>query len=388
MPDPVYTLERLNWRPCGPGWVRRPGSVHLQTFAGRADADAAQRQAEWDLRRRVNPFRLGGPVVSYQTRFGPERLRDWLLDAGLDPPAGPAAAPWADWWAANHARFSDAQRAAAWEALDQARFFRVVERPGPGAVYVIGTIQTGRDPVGGEGFYRRIGVTVASVAGTAAAAEAECRRREEEALQTIEPEYWPYRRQANWRAFDRDPFDPSIRDPAAALVDEFDYFGWEWHCEFREVPYHAARLPRPGEHLYVVQELGWRLLDPDEPAWRWFPTETAHVGRPVAVFPDPEGARAWARRLDGEGHELPSPFRFGPPDEWSSLDLRTVYGVLSEFALIPFTGLWSEYRADAADWARWWDEVLPRLTDADLETAWALFDRLRFHVVVPAVYGG
>lgn len=388
MPDPVFTLERFNWRPCGPGWVRRPGSVVIQTFADRPEADAAQREAEWDLRRRVNPFRLGGPVVSYQTRFGPDRLHDWLLDAGLDPPTGPSATVWADWWDRHHAHFTDHQRAIAWEALDQARLFRVVERPGPGVVHVIGTVRAERDPVAGGYDVQPVGVRVDSVVGTAEAAESECRRRQEERLEVLEPMYRNFYRFSHWRAVDRDPFDRRASDPHEEVAFPSDFGSRDGFAEFREVLYHAARLPRPGERLYVVQELAWRLLDPDEPEWRWFPAETAHVGRPVAVLADHEGAKVWARRLDREAHGLPSPFRFGPPEEWSSHDLRTVYGVLSKFAHIGFTGLWSDYRAAPGDWARWWDDLLPRLTDADLETAWALFDRLRFHVVVPAVFAG
>jgi hypothetical protein len=390
MPDPAFTLERLNWRPAGAGWVRRPGSVPVQTFADRPAAEAARRDAEWDLRRRVNPFRCGGPVVSYQTRFGPERLHDWLLDAGLDAPTGATVAPWADWWDQHQPHFSDHQRAVAWEALDQVRFFRVVERPGPGTVFVIGTTGAERDPVASGEFARPVGTTVRSVVGTADTAAAECRGHDDERRQRLEEDdYRVWYDRSQWRAVDPDPFDPAGHDPADSVPIEVRYLiipgGW---AEFREVPYHSPRPPRPGDRVYVVQELSWRLLDPDEPEWRWFPTETAHVGRPVAVFPDHEGAKAWAKRLDREGRELPSPFRFGPPEEWSSLDPRTFFGVLSDFGPIPFTGLWSDYRAAPGDWARWWDDLLPRLTDADLETAWALFDRLRFHVVVPAVFEG
>ncbi|HKB06628.1 MAG TPA: hypothetical protein VKD90_30810 [Gemmataceae bacterium] len=388
MPDPVFTLERLNWRPAGTGWVRRPGSVGVRTFADRSEAEAAQRDAEWDLRRRVNPFRCGGPVVSYQTRFGPDRLHDWLLDAGLAPPTGPAAATWADWWDRRHPHFTDAQRAAAWEALDQVRFFRVVERPGPATLYVIGLIETERDPVAGDGGFRPVGTLIQSVFYTAAAAEAECRRRDEEWLNQMDPYHQDRHRASEWRVLDPDPFlDQPIRTREEAILAAY-YQNRDGFFKFREVPYHSARPPRPGKRLYVVQELGWRLLEPDRPDWRWFPTETGQVGRPVAVFRSPDPAKTWAKQLDREAHGLPSPFRFGPPDEWSRLDMRTFFGVVSDFGPIRFTGLWSDYRAAPGDWARWWDELLPRLTDADIETAWALFDRLRFHVVVPATYGG
>src|SRR5262245_180844 len=128
MPGDVFILERLNWRAVADGWRLTRGADRVDAFATRADAEAAHRDAEWALRRRINPFRCGGPFLHYQTGFDAARLHDWFLDAGLESPGVTAdSSAWAAFWDREHAGMTDAQRSAAWEALDRVRFYRVTE---------------------------------------------------------------------------------------------------------------------------------------------------------------------------------------------------------------------------------------------------------------------
>ena len=100
MPDRVFTIERLNWRRTAVRWLVLPGADRVATFADRAAAEADAREREWAVRRRVNPFRCGGPFLHYLTSFDAVRLHDWFLDAGLEPPGVTAdSAAWADAWA-------------------------------------------------------------------------------------------------------------------------------------------------------------------------------------------------------------------------------------------------------------------------------------------------
>lgn len=79
------------------------------------------------MRAKVNPFSCGGPALHYQSHLDAGRLRDWLLDAGIDPPPADELIDWHTWY--ESAQFRAPQRAAVWQALDRVRFFRVVERP-------------------------------------------------------------------------------------------------------------------------------------------------------------------------------------------------------------------------------------------------------------------
>ncbi|MGL4550179.1 MAG: hypothetical protein ACRC33_03240 [Gemmataceae bacterium] len=137
MSDLVYAVERNHWRWYGPKLdrlTRLPGRVRLHTFddADAADADRAAREA--DVRGRVNPFRCG-TALGALTTFDAGRLRDWLLDADLEPPASMAVKDLEAWWDA--ASFTELQRARVWEGLDRVRFHEVIRRPRRPAVYVV-----------------------------------------------------------------------------------------------------------------------------------------------------------------------------------------------------------------------------------------------------------
>jgi hypothetical protein len=151
---PVYTVERLVWRAVRyldekfetdwEGFVQLPGARRLRSFDTAEEADAFCKEQEAAIRAKVNPFACGGPALHYQSRFDDGRLRDWLLDAGLEPPAPGAwydtpgtTSHWRAWYDEAAPRMTPAQLDALWQALDRVRFYRVTERPPAKTAYVV-----------------------------------------------------------------------------------------------------------------------------------------------------------------------------------------------------------------------------------------------------------
>lgn len=138
-PATRFVVKRLNWAEDYGGKLRRqPGEVALASFDARdaADAECATREAHF--RAAVNPFECG-PAVHYWTHLDEPRLRDWLMDHGIDPPAAKSdgAANWPAWWKKNQKALGAAGRAAVWEALDKVRFFAVREEPAKPVGYAV-----------------------------------------------------------------------------------------------------------------------------------------------------------------------------------------------------------------------------------------------------------
>ncbi len=132
-----YVLNRLNWRRTAAGFVRLPGEVRVASFGSPEEADAERRRREAAARELVNPFAAGVAPFD-QTSLPPPVFRDWLMDAGIDPPAEGADPPaWAKWWEKSSPTWSATQRARAWEGLDRVRFYEVAERPKRPVVYTI-----------------------------------------------------------------------------------------------------------------------------------------------------------------------------------------------------------------------------------------------------------
>jgi hypothetical protein len=130
-PSVLYVLQRLNWQHWGNGFARLPGATRLRSYQSRAVAERTRQKRERDARNAVNPFTCGGRALHYQTSLDADRLHDWLLDAGIEPPARAAdgSRDWAAWWDKNYLSLSEAQKEKVWEALDRVKFFEVVERP-------------------------------------------------------------------------------------------------------------------------------------------------------------------------------------------------------------------------------------------------------------------
>jgi hypothetical protein len=110
----------------------------VASFATFEEAEADRGRREDERRATENPFRFGGASVFFQSSLDGPRLHDWLMDAGIDPPAKlKGHASWAEWWDETSGKWTAEQRAHAWAALDKVRFFAVTEeRPGRKA-YVI-----------------------------------------------------------------------------------------------------------------------------------------------------------------------------------------------------------------------------------------------------------
>ena len=384
MPDPVYVLERLNWRPAVPRglWLRLPGADPLATFPDRPSADASAREREWTVRRRVNPFRCGGEYLHYQTSFDAARLHDWFLDLGLEPP-GPetASGSWATAWERALPRMTDAQRAAAWEVLDRVRFFRVVERPPSWPMNLVALPHFEEDPVRiAPDYDRYVGATPYMLVSRRATADELCyqlyvtRLAHEGAYTGQEDD------EHHWEAKDPDPFKDVNPDSTALEGVPSDY------AEHRPLDLVAAREPTPGHTVYVVLRRHWRLELTDEGFWRWSLTKTKTCGRPVTAFDTLAAADALIAELEAEARRYPSPFRFGPPHEWSYSHASAIWGVLDNMAPIEFANVWNDFTAQDRLWGWWWDEAVPGLTPDEIATAWGLYDRLKFYEVVGVEY--
>ncbi|MBY0460726.1 MAG: hypothetical protein K2V38_25690 [Gemmataceae bacterium] len=131
-----FVVRRLNWRHAGAFFVRLPGEVRLGSFDtfDAAEADRAARESE--VRARVNPFCCG--TAWHALSAMPEPVfRDWVRDAGLEPPAGDSLAEWVAWWKDGHAAWSEEQVWRVWQGLDRVRFFEVFERPAGAVAFAV-----------------------------------------------------------------------------------------------------------------------------------------------------------------------------------------------------------------------------------------------------------
>lgn len=381
MSEPVYTLHRRVWRRHAGGWLNLPGSDPLRSFADRATAEAAAGEMEWDVRARVNPFRCGGPRLHYQTAFDAARLYDWCLDHGLDPPAvTPDSGPWADWWDAHRDGFTPAQRAAVWEVLDRVRFFRV-EESGPAApMHLVALPHFESDPIPSYGPDRYVGCTPYMLVRTLDTAEWLCR----ELFFDRSAELGDYTQEVPTTDACRIPEPhPFADDPDVASVPSVDTFDPAYYVEHRLLGLTTDRPPTPGREVFVVLRRGWRVEEGGEPnSWRWSPTHARTCGRPVLAFGTQAAADAHMAKLEAEARAYPSPYRFGTHLEWGTTPASPAYGVLSEMFPIDFTNLWTDYTGTDRLWYEWWDAAVPHLSGDQVETAWSLFETLRFYEVV------
>lgn len=139
----VYVLNRLNWArtdyPYAGTLTRLPGSTRLESFEDYEKAEQTRIEMENQARGKFNPFLCGGPALHFQTSFDADRLHDWLLDSGVEPPSvgKKGSRDWKKWWEQTGSRLDEWQTAKVWEALDRVRFYEVVQRPARPVVYVV-----------------------------------------------------------------------------------------------------------------------------------------------------------------------------------------------------------------------------------------------------------
>ena len=100
----------------------------VRSFTSRAEAEACCEDFEREKRVEVNPFDYGATLEEL-TYLDADRFHDWILDAGLEPPAQPEpkCADWIRWWNEQCPAMTELQRAKMWQALAKVRFYRVVE---------------------------------------------------------------------------------------------------------------------------------------------------------------------------------------------------------------------------------------------------------------------
>jgi hypothetical protein len=387
MSDTHYILERLNWRRTRGSWLNLPGTDRLRSFSDRAEADALCREREWEVRRTVNPFGCGGPFLHYQTAFDAARLFDWCLDAGLDPPGVTNdSRVWADWWATHHERMTDAQRATVWEALDRVRFFRVVESEADETCHLVAAQHFEEDPIGPGhyGRYRYVGCTPEFLAQRSKLADGLCHQLFVDALARLGSYLGTVHPPISWRLPDDDPFAEEDRHR-----DRTEREMWELHqvqFEHRPLVTFADRPLRPGSDVFVVLRRHWRLDESEIGFWRFCLTHSKSCGRPIAAFSTLAAADECMAKLEAEARRSPALFRFGRPHEWSYIDPATIYGMLSAIAPVNITSLWKDYQAPDHLWCRWWDDAAPTMTPEQIETVWAMYDKLKFYEVVAVEY--
>jgi Spy/CpxP family protein refolding chaperone len=227
MSSPRYVVSRVNWRQTGHGWDRLPGEVPLASFPTLAAASADRDRREAAARAAVNPFHCG-PAVHYWTTLDEPRLRDWLLDHDIPPPAD---GDWAAWW--DDQPLTDDQRAGVWAALDRLTFFTVAERTGAVGYAVVRVNWEYND----EYYYAQPeGGTVLTVYRDRRKAEAACREQNEEARRE-----WAEMVHEDETDEDDRQFDPSPREEAAD--DPFSpdpppsRGGWEYQRKAAEVAF-------------------------------------------------------------------------------------------------------------------------------------------------------
>jgi hypothetical protein len=373
---PVFVLHRLVWRLYGDGWLSLPGSDPVRTFADRATAEATARDLEWDIRGRVNPFRCGGPRLHYQTAFDAARLYDWCLDHGLDPPGvTDDSATWAAWWESHREGFTATQRAAVWEVLDRVRFYQVVEAEPAEPMHLVAFPYFESDPIPSSGPEMYVGCTPYMLVRSVQTADSLCHQLHIDRIAAL-GFVWNPQPHFSWRIPEAEPFGVG-ESPAVYAADPVYY------TEHRPLALTSGRPPTPGREVFVVLRRGWRIEEGGLPgSWRWSPTHAKSCGRPVAAFGTQAAADSHMAQLEVEAGQYPSPFRFGNHLEWGTLHPGGGYGVLSEMARIDFTNQWTDYTATDQLWNDWWDAAVPHLWVEEVETAWSLFENLRFYEVM------
>jgi hypothetical protein len=147
----LYCVQRLNWVHHGTRFehqgtlnerfIRLPGATRVASFTDEGEAVADLTRREEAARRVINPFCCHGMNLAYQTSFDEDRLHDWLLDGGIEPPVrSEKGRDWIAWWARVRDSLDEMQWVHVWKALDRVTFHEIVERVSKPVVYVVARI--------------------------------------------------------------------------------------------------------------------------------------------------------------------------------------------------------------------------------------------------------
>jgi hypothetical protein len=130
-PQMRFVVKRLNWVRSYQGILKRePGEVRVASFATFDEANEDRNKRELQVRQNRNPFHCGNGVHMW-THLDELRLRDWLMDRGIDVPMpnNKNVIDWGTWWQKSGKKLTAEHKAIVWEALDKLRFFTVREEP-------------------------------------------------------------------------------------------------------------------------------------------------------------------------------------------------------------------------------------------------------------------
>lgn len=134
-----YVVSRYRWYQRFLKDFRRSlGEAPLASFATFEEADADRWARERRTRAWLNPFLCGKAVHDWSSLDEP-RLRDWLMDHGIDPPEAKkdGTTDWRGWWQQARPELGPEKEAAMWEVLDKLRFYNVTARPVCPVVYAV-----------------------------------------------------------------------------------------------------------------------------------------------------------------------------------------------------------------------------------------------------------
>jgi hypothetical protein len=357
MTTPRYTVRRIGWfqPPFGDPYTRRlPTAEPVESFGTFDAADEHRHILESAARESENPFRFGGASVFFQSSLDGPRLHDWLMDAGIDPPASELRhADWRDWWNAFAHMWRGDQLAHAWAAFDKVRFFDVSEAA-PGAAHLLlaigwepeSTVTLSAAPEGGR---------VVAAYRTLARAQTELTTRNRAVA--IGRNY----RGAQYFRYDR-----------RAGYDSTERTVWIAQGTFFEIVAVPSDVPPMAGLGYLVQRR--TVLAPQRyPAWRRRSEPDARV--PVALFADRATAVGCRDRLLSEARLGINPFAFAEPHTGAATDDgREVLGRLKPPLPVPD----SDRRTD---WLEWFDLCQDEMSDEQRTAAWDACDQPLFEVI-------
>ena len=304
-------------------------------------------------------------------------LRDWLLDAEVEPPPAPATrvAKWAEWWDARQGRWADWQREKMWEALDRARQYEVAERTA-GQAYVLVEI-------GWSQYDERERELFAGAEGGRAVRAFTTRRRAEAHRADLERE----RKQQGGLAGHR-----------FILGGRPGHEHWTYTLE-DVLLYEVVEVEREGllgRRVYLAQRRSLRSLDG---GWRLCRQPNRSEGAsyaPLRLFDVRARAEEFARGLGRIARREVNPFDFPNPYDYDFSALTS----LSEIELqqrIADLGLVTpeERTLDVGptgpqtwiDWSGWWRRTVGTMMQAQRDGVWDLLDRLRLYEVFPLDLG-
>jgi hypothetical protein len=324
-----YTVRKLGWYqpPHGDPYTRRlPVVDFVATFGTFDEAEDRRRELEADARDGENPFRFGGASVFFQSSLDGPRLHDWLLDAGIDPPASELRhSDWRAWWDAFAHTWNPDQLAHAWAAFDKVRFFEVVPAP-PFIAHVTVTIVEDRSRTPAPRTERGRLVRIS--------------RRP-----TIAPVRQAVRRR------------PPNRSEVLAVPSDVPMFAGTGFLVQRRVVLTATY---PGERNES-------------------PVDTRV---PLALFADRAAAGAHRTELAAEGRRTLNPFVFVEPADGAATDEgRAALNRLGLSLPVPD-------HDRRVEWLEWYDLCQGEVTDEQLATVWERCDRPLFEVLCVEVADG